>query len=319
MRFSDLLWPVLFVAALRSDYFQKFRERAANLTNMRVTDLFWPVVIVAGLKTLSEYQLQHYSDVLDSRFKIYGEGENKPAVVLIPGLDGATAFFSDITPNLTPYYQVVVFNLPLHARNASEEYSFAHINSELVSMLDKLNLSEVSLVGESFGGIVAQHFALEHPQRLTSMILLSSLTKTELPPEIQFKLDYLMPVISTFGSYFPHFAQLLFAQIHVDDVVEPFEPSFVRQMFLKEASFAHFFSVLARIRLASTLDIAAQVPNIQTPTLVVYGESDHFTKKDSFQLHSLLPRSEMKSLPGGHLAHIASPKQFVQMVRDFVQ
>lgn len=314
MRFSDLLWPVLFIAALRSPYFQKLR----NSTAMRFTSLFWPVVIIAALTTLSRYQLENYSDDLESRYNIYGESLSKPTLVLIPGLDGATAFFSDITPELTPEFQVVVFNLPLHARNATESYSFSRINSELYHVLDELNLKDVTLVGESFGGIVAQHFTLEHPDKVHKMVLLSSLAKTVLPPDIQFKLDYLMPVIATFGSYFPHFAQLLFAQIHVDDVVEPFEARSVRQLFLKEASFAHFFSVLARVRLASTLDIAAQVPSIQTPTLVVYGEDDHFTKKDSFQLHSLLPHSELKSLPGGHLAHLTSPKQFARLVKDFV-
>lgn len=313
VQFSDFLWPILFVAALRSPYFQKFR----NSTTMRFSSLFWPVVIIAALTTLSRYQLENYSDILESRYTVYGESLNKPAVVLIPGLDGATAFFSDISPELTPDFQVVVFNLPLHPRNATESYSFGSINNELQQVLNELNLKDVTLVGESFGGIVAQHFALDHPDKVNKMVLLSSLAKTELPPEIQFKLDYLIPVIATFGSYFPHFAQLLFAQIHVDDVVEPFEARSVRQLFLKEASFAHFFSVLARIKLAATLDIAARVPRIQTPTLVVYGEDDHFTKKDSFQLHSLLPRSELKSLPGGHLAHLTSPKQFARFVKEF--
>lgn len=314
MQFSDFLWPVLFVAILRSPYFQKLR----NSTTMRFTNLFWPIVILAALTTLSRYQLHNYSDVLESRYRIYGERQAKQTVLLIPGLDGATAFFSDITPELTPYFQVVVFNLPLHPRNATEDYSFANINIELYKILGELSLDKVAIVGESFGGIVAQHFALQHPGKVSKMVLLSSLAQTVLPPEIQFKLDYLMPVIATFGSYFPHFAQLLFAQLHVDDVVEPFEARSVKQLFLKEASFAHFFSVLARVRLASTLDIASQVPMIQAPTLVVFGEDDHFTKKDSLQLHSLLPHSELKSLPGGHLAHLTSPKQFAQLVRDFV-
>jgi pimeloyl-ACP methyl ester carboxylesterase len=286
---------------------------------MHFTDLFWPVLVIAALKTLSEYQLSHYSDVLDSKFKNYARGPvEKPTVVFVPGLDGATAFFTDIVPELTPTHHVVIFNLPLQDRKASIDYSFEYITMELLSVLDELNLPKVSLVGESFGGIIAEHFAITHPTRLNKLVLISSLVKTELPPEIQFKLDYLMPIISTFGTYFPHFAQLLFALIHVTDVVEQFESNFVRHLFLKEASFAHFFSVLARVKLAAKLDLVSQIPLIQTPALVVYGEDDHFTKKDSLQLHGLLPNSVLRGLPGGHLAHVTSPQLFAEIVKDFI-
>jgi hypothetical protein len=59
------------------------------------------------------------------------------------------------------------------------------------------------------------------------------------------------------------FAQWLFAQFHVDDIMEPTEPRFVRQLFLKEASYAHFYSVMARIKLVSRLDIVEQVKVIR--------------------------------------------------------
>lgn len=268
---------------------------------------------------ISIFQRSNYSDVLDYKSKDYGSTDGQ-AVILIPGLDGATAFFTDIAPELTAKgLHIVLFHLPLFSNEMkAEEYTFSYIANQLREVLDELGLQQATLVGESFGGIVAQHFALEYPDRVSKMVLLSSLAKTELPPEVQWKLDYLMPIITSFGQAFPHFAQFLFAQIHVDDVVEPFEPRFVRQLFIKEASFAHFHSVMARIRLASTLDITHRVPSIQTPTLVVYGQDDHFTKDASLQLHRLLPHSELRSLPGGHLAHVTAPKEFARLVADYV-
>lgn len=282
--------------------------------------MYWPIVLVTIIASIvSVYQRSNYSDALDHRYKSYGNTEGR-AVVLIPGLDGAAAFFGDIVPELTAAgHHVVVFHLPLLADSESmDDYTFAYIATELAAVLEELHLQQVMLVGESFGGIVAQHFALQYPKQVSKMVLLSSLAKTELPPEVQWKLDYLMPVITAFGQWFPHFAQFLFAQIHVDDVVEPFESHFVKQLFIKEASFAHFHSVMARIKLASTLDITARVPGIQAPTLVVYGQQDHFTKEASMQLHRLLPHSELRSLPGGHLAHVTAPKEFARLVSDSV-
>jgi hypothetical protein len=65
------------------------------------------------------------------------------------------------------------------------------------------------------------------------LVLLSSLAKADLPPTVQFKLDYLMPVIAVVGSYFPALAQLFFAQVHLEDVVEPQESQYVKTLFVK--------------------------------------------------------------------------------------
>mmetsp|Transcript_3388 Transcript_3388/g.5269 ORF Transcript_3388/g.5269 Transcript_3388/m.5269 type:complete len:298 (+) Transcript_3388:94-987(+) len=285
---------------------------------MKLSALAVPLLFAISLKLLSVFQLSQYSDVLDHRYKSYGD-TSKETVLLVPGLDGAVSFFGDIIPELTMQYHVVVFYLPLRARTMPEDlYTFEYIASELRKVLDELHLSQVNLVGESFGGVISQYFALAYPERLKKMVLLSSLAKMDLPPEVQWKLDYLLPVISTIGSYLPNFAQMFFAQVHVEDVVEPHESNYVRQLFIKEASFAHFFSVIARIRLASKLDITSRIPSIQNPTLVIYGSEDHFTKPDSLQIHGLLPNSELTSLPGGHLAHVTSPKAFAALVTSFV-
>jgi pimeloyl-ACP methyl ester carboxylesterase len=149
-------------------------------------------------------------------------------------------------------------------------------------------------------------------------VLLSSLAKTNLPTEIKWKLDHLFPIICAVGSFFPSLAQAAFARIHVDDVVARQEASFVKEMFIKEASFAHFYSVMRRIRIVSVLDIITRVQQIKTESLIVYGEDDHFTKKDSMILHDLLAHSRLQGMPGGHLPHLTSPKLFATHVLDFL-
>lgn len=168
-------------------------------------------------------------------------------------------------------------------------------------------------------GVVAQTFAARSPQKVASLILLSSLAKTDLPPEIEFKVKWLLPIVSNLGEFFPGFAQFLFAQIHSDDVVEKTEPLFVRELFIKEATFAHFYSVMARIKIVYKLNIVENTKTIKSPTLIIYGKDDHFTRKDSLSLHELIAGSQIKSLPGGHLPHITSPKEFASMISNFAQ
>lgn len=304
------------------------------------------------LYILSKVQILFYPEDFDFRYKSYGfnrtttwtyssrchdqgncnlspqptQVNNIETIVLIPGLDGATSFFSDSLPELTVEFQVIVFNLPLRKRLDSEQnYTFSFMAWELKKVIDELNLKQVHIVGESFGGVVAQHFAMDYPDCVKSLSLLSSLAKTNLPPEIQWKLDHLFPLVVNLGRYFPSLAQWIFAYIHVDDVLEKSEPNYAKQMFIKEASFAHFYSVMARIKLVSKLDIVQAVrTGISSPVLLVYGEEDHFTKKDSLALYALLTARdgagcELVGMPGGHLPHLTSPRLFADIIMKFVR
>lgn len=50
-----------------------------------------------------------------------------------------------------------------------------------------------------------------------------------------------------------------------------------------------------------------------------YGTNDHFTSHSSLELYNILPSSEIVSLPGGHLAHVTSPKVFSRIVLEFLE
>lgn len=54
-------------------------------------------------------------------------------------------------------------------------------------------------------------------------------------------------------------------------------------------------------------------------SLIRYGEDDHFTRHSSLELHSILPQSELHSLPGGHLPHVSSPILFSRLCLDYLE
>lgn len=104
--------------------------------------------------------------------------------------------------------------------------------------------------------------------------------------------DYVLPVVRSLGMLLPGVAQRLFAFFHVDDgacdwlpphthnadksalwtpVVEQFEPRWVKDFFLKEAGWAHHYSVMQRIKAVINLSICDQIIAIKQPSLVVYG------------------------------------------------
>jgi pimeloyl-ACP methyl ester carboxylesterase len=134
------------------------------------------VAVTAIIFTL--YFNTNYDHTLPFKYKNYGD-PNRPPIVIIPGLDGCVSFFQDVIPELTVEYNVIVFHLPLcdPSKDCSISYTFPHISLELKKVLDELKLKRVSIIGESFGGVVAQQFAYQYPKHVSSLVLLSSLGK----------------------------------------------------------------------------------------------------------------------------------------------
>lgn len=241
------------------------------------------------------------------RCRTYGAG---PAVVLIPGLDGLTEFFSELIPELARHYTVVRYELPLlgDARAAGVDYSFDYLARDLKSTLDELGIQRAHIVGESFGGVVAQTFALACAASVQTLTLISSAPHFELST----KNRLLLPLFRITPMW-------LFARVHLHDVCEPHDPQWAKDLFVRGASYADHASVYARARIVARVDLRARVHEIQMPVLLVIGAADQFTGAASRALAQMLPDARCVAIAGGgHLCHLTHPHAFLDALLPFL-
>jgi aminoacrylate hydrolase len=241
------------------------------------------------------------------RYKDFGDG---PPVVIIPGLDGLTEFFADITPQLTPRHRVIVYYLPLlaEAEATGVPYTLDFIADDLRTVLDQLGIDKPHIIGESFGGAVAQTFVLAHPEMVDRLILISTCARFELPVRTQWVLRLQ-----------PYMPQALFARLHVNDVCERHDPQWAKEVFVRGAAWADHQSVLARGACLMTFDTRDRMGEIACPTMVVIGGADHMTGKASRETAELIPGCEVVTVPnGGHLCHMVDPDIFSKAALDFL-
>jgi 3-oxoadipate enol-lactonase len=241
------------------------------------------------------------------RYRVYGEGA---PLVLIPGLDGLTEFFFDTLPELARHYRVILYELPLKgdADAAHADYSFAYIAGDLKSVLDELTHEAAHVIGESFGGVVAQTFALTYPGAVRSLTLISSAPHFD----VSLKNRLLLPLFRVTPMW-------LFARVHLADVCEPEDPAWAKRLFVRGASYADHASVYARARIVSQVDLRARVHELRCPLLLVVGSRDRFTGPASEQMVSLVPCASRVAIEGGgHLCHMTHPRAFLSAVLPFV-
>jgi pimeloyl-ACP methyl ester carboxylesterase len=96
-----------------------------------------------------------------------------PALLLIPGLGATRVVFDPLLPFLTPHREVVVYDQ--RGVGGSDitpgPYNTEHLADDAAAVLDGCDIPRGSVMGASFGGMVATWLAVRHPQRVTSLVL----------------------------------------------------------------------------------------------------------------------------------------------------
>ena len=105
-----------------------------------------------------------------------------PVLLLHPaGLD--LTYWADQLRALRDVHDVIAPDLPGHGGSGlgAARWTFALVSEDLLTLLDGVGAQAAHLVGISVGGMIAQEFALAHPERVASLALIA--TASEFPDD----------------------------------------------------------------------------------------------------------------------------------------
>lgn len=114
------------------------------------------------------------------RFNTQVLGTGGPVVAFIHGLifDNLSSFYFTLAPRLLPSATLVLYDLRGHGRSEQplQGYTIADMVDDLFGVLESLGYGDrpVTVVGNSFGGLVALRYALAHPDRTASVVLIDA-------------------------------------------------------------------------------------------------------------------------------------------------
>lgn len=102
-----------------------------------------------------------------------GNADGEP-VLLIMGLGSNALAWAPQVSALAPAYRVISFDNRGAGRTAQPEgpYAMAQMAADAAGVLDHLDVTTAHIVGASMGGMIAQEFALQYPQRVRTLTLL---------------------------------------------------------------------------------------------------------------------------------------------------
>jgi len=103
-------------------------------------------------------------------YEQHGEGE--PIIFSYGWLDDCSVWSSQIE-HFSERYNTIVYDHRGHGRSDKPEgdYSMQTLSNDLHALIEKLGLNDVILVGHSMGGVTALTYTLDHPDKVSKLVL----------------------------------------------------------------------------------------------------------------------------------------------------
>jgi 4,5:9,10-diseco-3-hydroxy-5,9,17-trioxoandrosta-1(10),2-diene-4-oate hydrolase len=125
------------------------------------------------------YSYDETSQTLEAGYRLhYHEAGEGPALILLhgsgPGVTGWTNFGANL-PIFAEHFRTIILDMPGFGGSASPEYDqqYPPVAAEAVAMfMEGVGLDSAHLLGNSMGGNVASHVALNYPDRVQRMVMM---------------------------------------------------------------------------------------------------------------------------------------------------
>ncbi len=283
-------------------------------------------LVVDGLRLINDTQIYCKSI-----------GNGIPLVILHggPGLDHS--YFLPQMERLADTYELIFFDQRGSGKSSARLDSTAMTLDALVEDIDRIrdayNLNTMNLMGHSWGGLLAMYYAIKHPDRLNSLILLNSTPPTSELRAASFR------IIQQRTSREDSIAQVAITQTDEFKRRDPaamqryfrlmFKGSFHNRVLADELTLefpadygarSKLIGYLAKDPQLQTYDLLAQLGTITCPVLIIGGDSDLVPAESNELIHSQIRGSRLLILKNcGHFPFLEAPTQFFPAVRDFLE
>lgn len=243
----------------------------------------------------------------------FGRGER--ALVMIPGLGDALRTLKHMSIPFAAMYRQYAkrFQVYVFSRKSRLEdgYSTRDMADDLAEAMQKLGLSKASVMGFSQGGMIAQHMAIRHPQRVEKLVLAVTVCRPN---------DTLLHTVGDWVA-------MAEAGDYKGIVVDTAERSYSEKALQK---YRPFYPILSRLGKPKDFgrfiiqahacmqhDAYLELPRIQCPTLAIGGGSDKVVGGNATnEIAASIPHCKCIVYEGlGHMAYEEADDFDAQVLR----
>ena len=245
--------------------------------------------------------------IKEQGFSYVEKGEGRP-IIILHGLMGGLSNFEGVYKYFSSKeYKVIIPELPVDSTPVIKT-NVATFSKFIFDFIKFKKLKNFILLGNSLGGHVGLLFTRDYPEIVSGLIITGSSGLYEK---------------SMIGDGYPKRGNYEYIKNKTEEVF--YDPKIATKEIVDEV----FESVNDREKLIRTLSLAKSairhnmaddLPNMKTKTLIIWGKQDSVTPPNvAIDFNSLLPNSDLVWIDKcGHAPMMEHPKEFNKMMENWL-
>jgi len=241
--------------------------------------------------------------------------KDAPLVILSHSLGSSLVMWDPQMDALEAYFQVLRYDIRGHGNSEApaSPYTLELLGDDAIGLLDGLGIDTVHWVGLSMGGMIGQSIALNHPNRLRSLVLCdtAAVIAEEAQPLWQERIDTARE--RGMESQLQATLERWFTPFFLSKNTKML--TLIQKQFLA-TPVEGYVNCLEAIRKLNYLD---RLSEIKIPTLIMVGEDDPGTPVSASEaIHRRIPNSKLVILSSSrHLSNVEQPEAFNDTLLNF--
>lgn len=252
------------------------------------------------------------------RYVQSGEG---PPLVLLHTIRTQLDYFEKLAPELKGRYRVYALDLPGHGRSGlrSGNYTEPFLRQAVGEFLTKLDLRNVTLVGESIGGVLALTVSVDQPDRVKQVVSLNPYDYGESfgGGIRRSSSGWMVGMFEVFGSYTPEprfvTAAVLRGGFHdaarlQDELLDEFSRTGTREGY-RSVEYSVFRNW------TTWLDARQNYSKVKVPVTLIYGSDDWSLPQERVRNREAIPGAELFTVEqAGHFTSLEKPNEVAKLI-----
>ncbi|MCP3141732.1 alpha/beta fold hydrolase [Pyxidicoccus xibeiensis] len=207
---------------------------------------------------------------LNLYYEVHGTGGGTPLIILHGGFRMA-ALLGEVPKQLAEGRQVIAVDLQGHGRTADVDrpLRYESMADDIAALITHLGFQQADVMGYSLGGGVALRTAIQHPQRVRKLVIVSAAySHDSWYPEVRDTFAQLNHSLLEFMRESPEYQTYAALAPRPDD-------------------FPKLLDKMGEL-LSRSYDWSDEVPRISAPTLLIYGDHDGISTAKMVRFFELL-------------------------------
>jgi 3-oxoadipate enol-lactonase len=237
------------------------------------------------------------------------EGGSGDPVIFVHGVVTTSNIFPAYLKAYSPSYRGIGVDLRGYGDSQKPETGFniPQFSNDLIALADRLDIQKPVWVGVSMGGMILQRLALDHPDRVRALVLVSTTDGAMV-------LDKDLPTIGNSRDY---------REVSKSIIAESFPPGTppsLYQPLLDRIPTWNATVLREALTSMSQANVHGQLHKITVPTLIIVGAKDDVaTPAIARGIQAQITGSTLVEFNTGHFMMAEDPERFRTVLGDFLR